>query len=175
MRVFVPLLLGIAVFAAACGDSNDALERDVEALSTEIATLSTDVATLSDDLADAINRVDSLHGELTALAAEAERSAAVIDSIDERLRPRVVVSLEIRDGEFVQDANRTTIGIILRHCVTFVENGSTTTGIGERCRDAVSVFGEESELDEGLRLRSEAAVACYEGTVVGGSLPACWR
>ncbi len=175
MRAFVPLLLVIAALAAACGGSNDDLERDVGTLSDEVATLSTGVATLSSDLEDAVNRINSLHGELTELAAEAERSAAVIDSIDERLRPRVVVSLEIRDGNFVEDANRRTIGMFVSHCATFVENGSTITGIGERCRDAVVLFDVEAELDDGFRLRSEAAVACYESTVVGESLPACWR
>ncbi len=175
MRLFVPLLLGIAVLAAGCGESNDDLEREVEALSTEIVTLSTEAAALSDDLADAVDRINALHDELTALAAETERSAAVIDSIDERLRPRVVVSLEIRDGEFVQDANRRTIGMYVSHCARFVEDGSTIIGIGERCRDAIVLFDDQAELDDGLRLRGEAARACYERTVVGEALPACWR
>ncbi len=175
MRLFVPLLLGIAVLAAACGGSSDDLEREVGALADEVATLSAEAAALSADLADAINRINALHDELTAFAAEAERSAAVIDSIEERLRPRVVVSLEIRDGEFVQDANRRTIGMILSHCARFVENGSTNTGLGERCRDAIVLFDDQAELDDGFRLRGEAAIACYESTAVGEALPACWR
>ncbi len=175
MRLFVPLLLGIAVLAAACGGSSDDLEREVGTLADEVATLATEAAALSADLADAIRRINALHDELTALSASSERSAAVIDSIEERLRPRVVVSLEVRDGEFVQDANRRTIGIILSHCATFVENGSTNTGIGERCRDAIVLLDDQAQLDDGLRLRGEAAVACYESTAVGEALPACWR
>ncbi len=56
MRLFVPLLLGIALLAAACGGSNEDLEREVEALSTESVAISVESATLSVELAAAAAR-----------------------------------------------------------------------------------------------------------------------
>lgn len=159
MRLFVPLMLALGALAVACGGGGDA-ERE-----REIADLTSQITELREN-------VDALEASLAVLAARESESAEALSALEERLRPRTVVSREIVDGPFIRDRNGVTVGVVFIHCVSYVEEDSSPPA--ELCLEGYALFDDAQQLDETRQRRTDAAIACYERTTVGDQLPDCW-